>query len=47
MSSKWLSMNVLMIRPDAVLVEEKEEPIQRMFESLGIKCIKVIYFFIK
>ena len=41
MSSKWLSMNVLMIRPDAVLVEEKEEPIQRMFESLGIKCIKV------
>ena len=34
-------MNVLMIRPDAVLVEEKEEPIQRMFESLGIKCIKV------
>ena len=44
MSSKWLSMNVLMIRPDAVLVEEKEEPIQRMFESLGIKCIKVIYF---
>ena len=44
MSSKWLSMNVLMIRPDAVLVEEKEEPIQRMFESLGIKCIKVRIF---
>ena len=42
MSSKWLSMNVLMIRPDAVLVEEHEVPIQRMFESLGIKCIKVI-----
>ena len=41
MSSKWLSMNVLMIRPDAVLVETDEIPIQKMFESLGIKCIKV------
>ena len=41
MSSKWLSMNVLMIRPDAVLVEKDEIPIQKMFESLGIKCIKV------
>ena len=40
MSSKWLSMNVLMIRPDAVLVETDEVPIQKMFESLGIKCIK-------
>jgi len=40
MSSKWLSMNVLMIRPDAVLVEKDEIPIQKMFESLGIKCIK-------
>ena len=29
-------MNVLIIRPDAVRVEEKEEPIQRMFESLGM-----------
>ena len=34
-------MNVLMIRPDAVLVERDEIPIQKMFESLGIKCIKV------
>lgn len=34
-------MNVLMIRPDAVLVEKDEIPIQKMFESLGIKCIKV------
>ena len=42
MSSKWLSMNVLMIRPDAVLVERDEIPIQKMFESLGIKCIKVM-----
>lgn len=40
MSSKWLSMNVLMIRPDAVLVDKNEIPIQKMFESLGIKCIK-------
>ena len=30
-----------MIRPDAVLVETDEIPIQKMFESLGIKCIKV------
>ena len=30
-----------MIRPDAVLVETDEVPIQKMFESLGIKCIKV------
>ena len=35
-------MNVLMIRPDAVLVERDEIPIQKMFESLGIKCIKVL-----
>ena len=37
-------MNVLMIRPDAVLVETDEVPIQKMFESLGIKCIKVFTF---
>ena len=36
-------MNVLMIRPDAVLVEKDEIPIQKMFESLGIKCIKVSF----
>jgi len=30
-----------MIRPDAVMVERDEIGIQKMFESLGIKCIKV------
>ena len=42
MSSKWLSMNVLMIDEKRVLVETDEIPIQNMFEKLGIKCIKVI-----
>ncbi|XP_064388409.1 glycine amidinotransferase, mitochondrial-like isoform X3 [Halichondria panicea] len=41
MSSKWLSINVLMLDPGRVLVDVHEEPTQKMFESLGIKCIKV------
>lgn len=41
MSSKWLSMNVLMLDEKRVVVERDEIPIQKMFESLGIKCIKV------
>ena len=41
MSSKWLSMNVLMLDPQRVVVDREEVPIQRMFEKLGIKCIKV------
>jgi len=41
MSSKWLSMNVLMIDEKRVLVDRDEITIQKMFESLGIKCIKV------
>lgn len=43
MSSKWLSMNVLMIDPQRVVVEAEEVPTQKMFEKLGIKCIKVKY----
>jgi len=41
MSSKWLSMNVLMLDPKRVVVDANETTIQKMFESLGIECIKV------
>ncbi|XP_062506160.1 glycine amidinotransferase, mitochondrial-like [Corticium candelabrum] len=41
MSSKWLSMNVLMLDENRVIVSAKEYPIHKMFESLGIECIKV------
>ena len=41
MSSKWLSMNVLMLDEKRVIVEKEEYPIQKMFENLGIECIKV------
>ena len=34
-------MNTLMIDPERVLVDAEEEPTQKMFESLGIKCVKV------
>ena len=41
--SKWLAMNVLMLDPQRVVVDENEIPTQKMFEKLGIKCIKVTY----
>uniref|UniRef100_A0AAQ4R1T2 Glycine amidinotransferase n=1 Tax=Gasterosteus aculeatus aculeatus TaxID=481459 RepID=A0AAQ4R1T2_GASAC len=41
MSSKWLSMNVLMLGEKRVMVDANESTIQKMFESLGIKTIKV------
>lgn len=41
MSSKWLSMNVLMLDPTRVVVDANEEPTIKMFEKLGIRCIKV------
>ena len=41
MSSKWLSMNVLMLDPERVVVDANEEPTIKMFEKLGIKCVKV------
>lgn len=41
MTSKWLSMNILMLDEKRVLVEEKEIPTQKMFEKLGIECVKV------
>ncbi|RXM92978.1 Glycine amidinotransferase, mitochondrial [Acipenser ruthenus] len=40
MSSKWLSMNVLMLDEKRVLVESSEISTQKMFERLGIKTIK-------
>ncbi|XP_034638894.1 glycine amidinotransferase, mitochondrial isoform X4 [Trachemys scripta elegans] len=41
MSSKWLSMNVLMLDEKRVMVDANETPIQKMFENLGISTIKV------
>ncbi|KPP73889.1 glycine amidinotransferase, mitochondrial-like [Scleropages formosus] len=41
MSSKWLSMNVLMLDEKRVMVDANETSIQKMFERLGIKPIKV------
>ncbi|XP_013915603.1 PREDICTED: glycine amidinotransferase, mitochondrial isoform X1 [Thamnophis sirtalis] len=35
MSSKWLSMNVLMLGEKRVMVDANEIPIQKLFESLG------------
>ena len=40
-SSKWLSMNFLMLDEKRAVVEAEEEPIHRMLEGLGIKSIKV------
>ena len=41
MTSKWLTMNVMMVDPNRVLVDTNEEPTIKMFEKLGIQCIKV------
>ncbi|CAH1789411.1 unnamed protein product [Owenia fusiformis] len=41
MSSKWLSMNVLMLDPKRVIVQSTETSIRKLFESLGIECIPV------
>ncbi|NXY28795.1 GATM protein, partial [Pomatorhinus ruficollis] len=41
MSSKWLSMNVLMLDEKRVMVDANETSIQKMFEKLGISTIKV------
>lgn len=35
MSSKWLSMNILMLDEKRVMVDANETPIQKLFESLG------------
>ncbi|XP_072888905.1 glycine amidinotransferase, mitochondrial isoform X2 [Hemitrygon akajei] len=41
MSSKWLSMNVLMLDEKRVMIEKDETTTQKMFEKLGIATIKV------
>lgn len=41
MSSKWLSMNVLMLDQKRVVVEQNETPIIKLFERLGLTPIKV------
>ena len=41
MSSKWLSMNVLMLGPDRVLVDKNEKGIIGMFHKLGINTVEV------
>nr|CAB3248356.1 glycine amidinotransferase, mitochondrial-like [Phallusia mammillata] len=41
MTSKWLSMNVLMLDEQRVMVCKHETPTIKMFESLGIKAIPV------
>ena len=40
-ASKWLAMNTLMLDPKRVLVESEEKSIHKMYESLGIECVKV------
>ncbi|XP_062505353.1 glycine amidinotransferase, mitochondrial-like [Corticium candelabrum] len=41
LASHWISMNVLMLDENRVVVSAKEYPMHKMFESLGIQCIKV------
>uniref|UniRef100_F7CQX3 Glycine amidinotransferase n=1 Tax=Ornithorhynchus anatinus TaxID=9258 RepID=F7CQX3_ORNAN len=38
MSSKWLSMNVLMLDEKRVMVDANEIPIQKMFEKLALRA---------
>ena len=40
-TSKWLSMNFLMLDEKRAVVEAEEEPIHRMLKGQGIKSIKV------
>lgn len=39
MSSKWLSMNVLMLDEKRVMVDANEMTIQKMFENLGKNAV--------
>lgn len=45
MSSKWLSMNVLMLDEKRVMVDANESTIQKMFESLGNSADILIILF--
>lgn len=40
-SSAWLSINTLMLDTSRVVVEAQEYPTHKLFESIGIQCIKV------
>ena len=40
-SSKWLTLNTIMLDEQRVVVEEEEVDLQKFFEDLGIRCIKV------
>lgn len=44
MSSKWLSMNVLMLDEKRVMVDANEASIQKMFENLGKNGVLVLGF---
>lgn len=39
MTSKWVSMNVLMLDTERVVVEAQDEPLQRLMKDLGLKPI--------
>ena len=41
MSSKWLSMNVLMLDPKRVCVDANEASTIKMFEDLGFDTVRV------
>ena len=41
MSSKWLSMNILVLDPERVIVERQEEPTRRLLKDLGFTVIGV------
>jgi glycine amidinotransferase len=41
MSSKWLSMNLLVLNSNTIIAEEHEEPTIKLLESLGFRVIKV------
>ena len=42
-SSKWLSMNLLSVDENTVIVEESEEDLHNLLETLEFKVIKIPY----
>lgn len=46
MSSKWLSMNVLMLDEKRVMVDANESTIHKMFENLG-ESIQILLCLVK
>ncbi|MEO8180789.1 MAG: amidinotransferase [Deltaproteobacteria bacterium] len=41
LSSRWLSMNILMLDTTTVVVERQEEPMQRLMKDLGFRVISI------